>query len=76
MGSDTDQFVHQAWDYVITVCDNANESCPVFPASTHRLHWSFADPSQARGSENGRLRTFCQIRDAISQKMQAWVDQL
>jgi len=39
----------QPWDHVITVCDSANERCPIFPKPTHRLHWSFPDPSQAGG---------------------------
>src|SRR5437879_11483307 len=38
----------QPWDHDITVCDSANERCPIFPKPTHRLHWSFPDPSQAR----------------------------
>ncbi len=42
-----DQFLGQPWDYVITVCDSANERCPVFPARTTRIHWSFDDPSRA-----------------------------
>ena len=71
-----DQFVNLAWDYVITVCDNAREHCPVFPAAAHRLHWSFADPSQAHGTEQEQLRTFCHVRDAIRQHLQAWVAQL
>src|SRR5215218_7067324 len=39
-----DRFIDQPWDFVITVCDSANESCPVFPAAAARLHWSFPDP--------------------------------
>ena len=70
-----DRFVNVAWDYVITVCDNAREHCPVFPAAARRLHWSFADPSQVRGSEREQRRAFRHIRDAIRQHLQAWVAQ-
>ncbi|MDO8479175.1 MAG: arsenate reductase ArsC [Candidatus Rokubacteria bacterium] len=68
-----DQFLAQPWDCVITVCDNANERCPIFPARTTRLHWSFEDPSAAAGSEEEKLKTFCRIRDEISQKISSWI---
>jgi len=45
-----DTLLDQPWDHVITVCDSANERCPVFPKKTRRLHWSFSDPSQATGA--------------------------
>jgi arsenate reductase (thioredoxin) len=50
---------------VITVCDAANEACPVFPGAKNRLHWSFEDPSQATGTEEERLRLFRKVRDEI-----------
>ncbi len=68
-----DQFLTQAWDCVITVCDNANERCPIFPAPTTRLHWSFEDPSAAAGSEEERLQTFRRIRDEILAKIRIWI---
>src|SRR5689334_14538422 len=46
-----DEFAGQELDVVITVCDNAKESCPVFPAKTHRMHWPFPDPAAVVGSE-------------------------
>ena len=51
-----DEFAGQAFDYVITVCDNARESCPVFPAATKRIHWSLDDPAALQGSEEQRWR--------------------
>ena len=60
-----DGFVQQQFDYVITVCDDANESCPFFPNARHRLHWSFPDPSQVVGSHEERLAVFRAARDAI-----------
>ena len=68
-----DQFLAQPWDYVVTVCDSANERCPIFPARTTRLHWSFEDPSAAGGSEEEKLKTFRRIRDEISQKIRGWI---
>ena len=60
-----DGYLDQPFDYVITVCDDANEACPVFPGSRNRLHWSFEDPSQAEGSEDERLAVFRRVRDEI-----------
>jgi len=68
-----DRFLTQPWDFVITVCDNANERCPIFPARTTRLHWSFEDPSAASGSEEEKLKTFRRIRDEISAKIRSWI---
>jgi arsenate reductase len=58
-------FVSQPFDYVITVCDEANESCPFFPNAKVRLHWSVEDPSKAEGSEDERLDAFRQARDEL-----------
>jgi arsenate reductase (thioredoxin) len=60
-----ERFVDEPWDYVITVCDQANESCPIFPGGAQRLHWSFDDPSAARGSEEEQLALFRRVRDEI-----------
>ena len=68
-----DQFLAQPWDCVITVCDNANERCPIFPARTTRLHWSFEDPSAAAGSEEEKLKAFRRIRDEILAKIHGWI---
>jgi len=58
-------FVSQPFDYVITVCDEANESCPFFPNARVRLHWSVEDPSKAEASEDDRLEAFRVARDAL-----------
>ena len=61
-----DRYLNEPWDYVITVCDDANESCPVFPGKvTHRLHMGFEDPSRARGTEEFIRKEFHRIRDEI-----------
>lgn len=59
-------YVSEPWDYVITVCDDANETCPVFPGKVqHRLHMGFEDPSKATGSEKYIMGEFRRIRDLI-----------
>jgi arsenate reductase len=68
-----DEFVEQPWDYVITVCDAANEACPVFPKKSRRLHWSFEDPSQATGSDEQRLEVFRRVRDQIKDRITDWI---
>ena len=53
-----DEYLGQRFDYVITVCDRANESCPIFPGAPQRIHWSIPDPSAVEGAEEERLRAF------------------
>ena len=64
-----DEFLGQEFDYVITVCDNANEQCPVFPGWTKRIHWSFDDPALAQGDEQARLAVFRRVRDEIQHRL-------
>ena len=59
--------------YLITVCDRANELCPIFPGMGARLHWSFADPSAVTGSEAEKLAKFRQVRDEIKAQILAWL---
>ncbi len=68
-----DSLLDRPWDYVITVCDSANEGCPLFPGRTTRLHWSFDDPSRATGTEDERLDTFRRVRDEIQTRLGAWL---
>jgi arsenate reductase len=60
-----DRYLGAPFDAVITVCDQANESCPVFPGAKERLHWSFPDPSKATGTEDDQLTVYRSVRDAI-----------
>ena len=60
-----ERYLEEPFDYVVTVCDDANEACPVFPGAEHRLHWSFKDPSRAEGSEEERLEVYRTVRDEI-----------
>ena len=64
-----DEFAGQQFDYVITVCDNANDNCPVFPGKTQRIHWSFDDPAEALGTEEEKLAVFRRVRNEIAEKL-------
>jgi arsenate reductase len=66
-------FLGDVWHYVITVCDHANEYCPIFPFPSQRLHWGFPDPSQATGTEEERLQVFRRVRDELLLKIRAWL---
>ena len=68
-----DEFTNQEFDYVITVCDNANEQCPVFPGNTERIHWSFDDPAAANGDDEERLSEFRRVRDQLRDRLQLFV---
>ncbi len=63
----------QGWDFLITVCDDANERCPWVPSSVKRLHWSFPDPSRATGTEEERLVVFRRVRDQIRERLTDWL---
>jgi arsenate reductase len=65
-----DRYLGEPFEYVITVCDDANEACPFFPGATTRLHWSLRDPSQARGSEEERLAVFRSVRDELRSRIE------
>ena len=67
-----EEFAGQEFDYVITVCDNARESCPVFPGKTERIHWSFDDPAASEGTWDERLVAFRRVRDEIGERLRAW----
>src|SRR5256714_3918552 len=64
-----DEFAGREFDYVITVCDNAREECPVFPGRVKRIHWSFDDPAAAEGDWRGRLKVFPRVRREICARL-------
>jgi arsenate reductase len=70
---DVREFDGQHFDYVITVCDNANESCPIFPGNTQRIHWSFPDPAAVGGGEAEHLAAFRDVRDALADRFRDFV---
>ena len=65
-----ERYLGEPFDYVITVCDDANEACPFFPGAKSRLHWSLPDPSAAKGSEEERLAVFRSVRDQLRDCLQ------
>jgi len=69
------EFTNQDFDFVITVCDNANEQCPVFPGKTERIHWSFADPAAALGDERERLAVFRRVREDIRRQLDMFISE-
>jgi arsenate reductase len=68
-----DEFAGQEFDYVVTVCDNAKESCPVFPGKTERIHWGFEDPAAVEGAWETRLAAFRRIRDEIRERFRDFI---
>ncbi len=68
-----DRYLGEPWDYVVTVCDSANQACPVFPGGKRRLHWSIPDPSAARGTEEEQLTVYRRVRDNIRERIEELV---
>ncbi len=64
-----DQFVNEEFDYVVTVCDNAKESCPVFYGAKEMLHWSIDDPVGVLDTGDVRLQAFRKARDEIAERI-------
>ncbi len=65
-----ERFLREPFDEVITVCDAANEACPVFLGAASRRHWSFDDPSQATGDEEEQLAVYRRVRDQIRDRIE------
>ena len=64
------RYLGQPFEYVITVCDEANEACPVFAGARERLHWSLPDPSTATGPDEARLAVYREVRDALRARIE------
>jgi len=65
-----DEFANEEIDFVLTVCDNAQENCPYFPAQTKLIHHSFSDPAEIEGDEATRLAAFRRVRDEIKKYLE------
>lgn len=65
-----DRYLQEPFDEVITVCDTAAETCPIFPGATHRRHWSLEDPSKAAGSEAEQLAVYRRVRDELRSRIE------
>jgi len=70
-----DEFTGRRFDYVVSVCDNARDHCPVFPSGTEMVHWSFEDPAAIEGDEATRPGAFRRIRNQIREKVGAFLGQ-
>ena len=68
-----DEFLDHHFDYIITVCDNANQTCPIFPGNATRIHWSFEDPAKAKGTDEEILAVFRRVRNEILQHLRAFL---
>ena len=69
-----DEFTGQHFDYVLTVCDNAKESCPIFPGNSELIHHAFEDPAESQGSDEERLALFRRVRDDIREYLRTFPD--
>ena len=69
------EFLGQHFSFVITVCDNAKEHCPIFPGSCVRQHWPFEDPADAHGADEERMRVFRRVRDQIAARVRHFVQE-
>jgi arsenate reductase len=67
------EFVGQPFDYVITVCDQARQACPVFPGEHESLHWGYEDPAEAQGSDAERLVVFRRVFVALNERIGQFV---
>jgi len=67
------EFMNQGFDYIITVCDQAREACPVFPGGEKRIHWSLEDPVRAEGSEEEKLNIFRRIREELMSRIEGFI---
>ena len=70
------EFLGQEFDYVITVCDNAAENCPVFSGKATRIHWNFDDPAAATSNEALRLSVFRRVRDKLRARLRDFITAL
>ncbi len=68
-----DELITQAFDYVITVCDNANQHCPMFPGACRRIHWSIEDPAAVAGDDKTRFEAFREARDELRERLGKFV---
>jgi len=70
-----DEYAGQAFDFVITLCDSANETCPLFFGGVRRAHLGFDDPAKAEGTEEEKLAVFRRVRDEIRTQVEAFLTQ-
>ena len=69
-----DTFRGEAFDLVVTVCDNARDSCPTWAGAKQVLHWPFRDPAHAVGTDDEKMASFREVRDEIRDRIAAWLE--
>ncbi|MGH9932848.1 MAG: arsenate reductase ArsC, partial [Pyrinomonadaceae bacterium] len=69
-----DEYTGQPFDFVITVCDNAKQNCPIFPGAARRIHWSIEDPAAVHGAEQTRLAAFRAARDDLRERSRKFIE--
>ena len=67
------EFAGQHFDYVVTVCDKANQQCPMFPGKSERIHWSIEDPAEVGGDAEIKLAAFRRARDILQERLRNWI---
>jgi len=67
-----DDFKDKSYDFVVTVCDNAKETCPLFLGDMKRIHWSFVDPADADGDDEAVMAVFRKVRNQIRAKLDSF----
>jgi arsenate reductase len=67
------EFLDIQFDYIITVCDRAKDSCPTFPRDSENIHWGYDDPAAAPGTEEEQLAVFRRVRNEIRQRLGIWI---
>ena len=68
-----DRYLGDTFDWVVTVCDRARETCPIFPGAEHTGHWAFDDPAAATGTDDERLAVFRRVRDEIGRRIRIFL---
>ena len=68
------EFIGQPFDYVITVCDRARQTCPVFPGNHNTLHWGLDDPAEVEGTEEQKLEAFRRTRTEVATRLRPFVE--
>jgi arsenate reductase (thioredoxin) len=68
-----ERFLGDSFEWVVTVCDRARQTCPVFPGAEGSAHWAFDDPAEAAGDEEARLAVFRRVRDEINARVKMFV---
>lgn len=67
------EYLGQEFDYIITVCDQANETCPTFPGDPKRIHWNYSDPAAVAGDDASKIAAFRKVRDALRERLHLWI---